>query len=424
MTNDIENTITWYRSILTSRAKSVQGCPTGKLYTRKSTSRSSSTLKYAKDCYILYMFINGDSSGIDEVFRKDDSKSVSDQSTVPNCNVIELRATLQSALERISELERLETENQKTIKHMKTENNKLKTDLENVNDILSRHCVANERKFIQYDANHKLFNQQTKAIGEFNFDSYTTSVQRIGAEIERFNKLQASLQKQVNELKLSTQKSYAEKVSTETPARTSNQPSLKQVNSIPNRSNQQTKINIPVCSPVTDLPSEVNKSTNGNISPLSTPKSYTNTHLDSHKDNGLREIDKQLNTTYKIPVRLDGVTENIDTSPADSDENFFTGVKRKRTARYYLSGINPKSTRSGILAYLEKENVHVTYLRLFNPKHSAQRVSAKLNVVENCADYVEAHNFWPDGVQCRKWLSNYEWNHRFSNETENEQHHE
>lgn len=66
----------------------------------------------------------------------------------------------------------------------------------------------------------------------------------------------------------------------------------------------------------------------------------------------------------------------------------------------------------------------MTYLRLFNPKHSAQRVSAKLNVVENCADYVESHNFWPDGVQCRKWLSNYEWNHRFSNETENEQHHE
>ncbi|VDI54683.1 Hypothetical predicted protein [Mytilus galloprovincialis] len=280
---------------------------------------------------------------------------------------------------------------------MKTENNKLKTDLENVNDILSRHCVANERKFIQYDANHKLFNQQTKAIEEFNFNSYTTSVQRIEAEIERFNKLQASLQKQVNELKLSTQKSCAEKVSTEIPARTSNQPFLKQVNSIPNRSIQQTKISIPVCSPVTDLQSEVNKSTNGNISPLSTPKSYTNTHSDSHKDNGLREIDKQLSTTYKIPVRLDGVTENIDTSPADSDENFFTGVKRKRTARYYLSGINPKSTRSGILAYLEKENVHVTYLRLFNTKHSAQRVSAKLNVVENCADYVESHNFWPDG---------------------------
>ncbi|CAC5405418.1 unnamed protein product [Mytilus coruscus] len=109
--------------------------------------------------------------------------------------------------------------------------------------------------------------------------------------------------------------------------------------------------------------------------------------------------------TYKIPVRLDGITEDIDTSPADSDENFFTGVKRKRTARYYLSGINPKSTRSGILAYLEKVNVHVTYLRLFNPKHSAQRLSAKLNVVENCADSIESHNFWPDGVQCRKWLS-------------------
>ncbi|CAC5395586.1 unnamed protein product [Mytilus coruscus] len=231
------------------------------------------------------MFINGDSSGIEEVFRKDDSKSVSDQSTLPNCNVIELRATLQSALECISELERSETENQETIKHIKSENNKLKTDLENVN-------------------------------------------------------------------------------------------------SIPNRSNQQTKINIPVCSPVTDLHSEVNKSANGNISPLSTPKSSTTTNSGPQKVNGLREIDKQLNMTYKIPVRLDGVTEDINTSPADSDENFFTGVKKKRTGRYYLSGINPKSTRSGILAYLEKVNVHVTYLRLFNPKHSAQRVSANLMLLK------------------------------------------
>ncbi|CAC5359068.1 unnamed protein product [Mytilus coruscus] len=275
--------------------------------------------------------------------RSIQKKSVSDQSTLPNSNVIELRATLQSALERISELERSETENQKTIKHIKSENDKLKTDLANVNDILNQHCLANERKFIHYDANHKLFNQQSKAIGEFNFDSYATSVQKIGTEMERYNKLQVSLQKQVNELKLSTQKSYAEQVSIETPSRASDQTHLKQVNSIPNRSNQQTIINIPVCSPVTDLHSEVNKSANGNISPLSTPKSSATTNSGLQK---LTVCVKLKNMTFKIPVRLDGVTEEIDTSPADSDENLrgktkhtgsdYTSITKKTMIDYFL----------------------------------------------------------------------------------------
>ena len=35
LTNNSEACLTWYRSTLTSRANSLQGCPTGKLVTRK-----------------------------------------------------------------------------------------------------------------------------------------------------------------------------------------------------------------------------------------------------------------------------------------------------------------------------------------------------------------------------------------------------
>ena len=42
LTNESDDTITWYRSILASRAKSIDGCPVGKLFTRKSTNKSSS----------------------------------------------------------------------------------------------------------------------------------------------------------------------------------------------------------------------------------------------------------------------------------------------------------------------------------------------------------------------------------------------
>ncbi|CAC5424454.1 unnamed protein product [Mytilus coruscus] len=35
LTHDSENTITWYRTILASRAKSIQGCPTENFYPKK-----------------------------------------------------------------------------------------------------------------------------------------------------------------------------------------------------------------------------------------------------------------------------------------------------------------------------------------------------------------------------------------------------
>ena len=61
-------------------------------------------LRNIPDCYIHYMFINGEYSGIEEIFNRDECKSVSEQSTsVSWCNLIELRASLQSALKRISQ---------------------------------------------------------------------------------------------------------------------------------------------------------------------------------------------------------------------------------------------------------------------------------------------------------------------------------
>jgi hypothetical protein len=40
---------------------------------------------------MLYMFIRGDQSGIDEIFRKEESKSVSDQNGASNYQLVELR---------------------------------------------------------------------------------------------------------------------------------------------------------------------------------------------------------------------------------------------------------------------------------------------------------------------------------------------
>ena len=92
--------------------------------------------------------------------------------------------------------------------------------------------------------------------------------------------------------------------------------------------------------------------------PLNTP---THSPVSDQPDSGLYErsnpkpsnIEKcdvwyQLITryiTYRIPVRLKGETQNIVTT----NDDFFTGVTKKRTARYYVFGIDPKSTMSDII---------------------------------------------------------------------------
>jgi len=47
LSQNLSDTVSWYRTILASRARGLPGCPTGDLVTRKSTSRSSSARKYA-----------------------------------------------------------------------------------------------------------------------------------------------------------------------------------------------------------------------------------------------------------------------------------------------------------------------------------------------------------------------------------------
>jgi len=82
LTKNSEDCLTWYCSTLPSRAKSLQGCPTGKRVTRKSITKSSSSSKYAGNCHILYMFLQGDKTQIDEDFRNDGNwVTVTDQSS-------------------------------------------------------------------------------------------------------------------------------------------------------------------------------------------------------------------------------------------------------------------------------------------------------------------------------------------------------
>lgn len=126
-----ESLILWYRGLLCTRARKFKDCPTGNLINRKTTKASSSAEKYARDCFTLYMFINGEKHGIENVFEK--NRTSNSSTGTSDVKRIEKRVVLQTLLERVSKLEHSLTECNKELKSLHVEHNKLKTDYNRLN---------------------------------------------------------------------------------------------------------------------------------------------------------------------------------------------------------------------------------------------------------------------------------------------------
>ena len=132
LTTHNEQLLMWYRNILSSRAKEIEGCPKGNLINRKSTKRGSSAEKIARDCFILYSFTHGSKSGIEEVYDK-----AKPPLETPKVAAVELRALTQSLLQRVSDLEKSQTEKDTTIQKLRSEITSLKSNLESVKSDLT-----------------------------------------------------------------------------------------------------------------------------------------------------------------------------------------------------------------------------------------------------------------------------------------------
>lgn len=82
-----EGLLTWYRSILICR---LRGPSDNSLFgnapvTRKNTNKSTSAYKYAKDCYNLSLYLNGDMTAqIEEIFSTRSTKPIRTDSTSKN----------------------------------------------------------------------------------------------------------------------------------------------------------------------------------------------------------------------------------------------------------------------------------------------------------------------------------------------------
>lgn len=130
------------------------------------------------------------------------------------------------------------------------------------------------------------------------------------------------------------------------------------------------------------------------LEPLSPPQS-----TDRSKDNP-KELCRSVK--YKGDSCVITVDEKSSNQP---EKDIFLGVSYRKTARYYLSGIDKLSTSLGIQNYIQSKGIKITHFVLFKPKPRSRLLSAKLNVPLQHAESIEHHDFWPNGVRCRKWFS-------------------
>jgi len=187
------------------------------------------------------------------------------------------------------------------------------------------------------DAKFKLLTQQTKSLEDFDLINFQENIKSINTEIDRHNKLQITMQKSLNDLRLSVKPSYA---STASPLRAPDDlnvnNSLQFVNTVTSPTNEPLSVQFtPGKSNGTNVVDSV-------IDKRSVQTVDVNIQtLTSSKSNGTMNDTYKEQSNFKIPVRIQGNTEEI--KPIDSD--VFVGVfPRKRSAIFYLSEIDNKST--------------------------------------------------------------------------------
>ncbi|XP_061195304.1 neurogenic locus protein delta-like [Saccostrea echinata] len=281
------------------------------------------------------------------------------------------------------------------------------------------------------------FNDDNLRRIEAEQNNFQTVLSKTNTEIERLAKVSLNFQKQVNSL--TPQKSYANTVSehviitppararSSSPRQDSNAVSRQKLQTFPDRNPPSA----PVCSKNTkgNGSCDVNtacldilstKPINGSMDKQSDCSSVLD-KPPSIKQNVTKSNMKQTN---KRPYNFGDVSmhsvslnDSIDLpkqSATTPPHDVFRGVKYKRKARFYISGIDRESTQQGILNYTENKGVKITHMVLFKPRTTRSQLTAKINIPYEQACVVEGHDFWPKGVSCRRWYNNRDWEARCS----------
>ena len=210
-----EGLITWYRSILICRLKGVHENPlfSNAPVQRKNTTKSSSAYKYAKDCFNLNSFINGDMTApVDDIFTCRSAKmsqSIECQAESQQEKSIDIACTkqlIQSLRQEVNEIKKSHSE---TIKNLESQINILKKDQRALKLVVSRLEDELNAKSVLYRAKIKEMSSATKDLEHLNPFELNTRMNALEVNNKRLDsnvvKLQAIMHKQSRNENLTAQ---------------------------------------------------------------------------------------------------------------------------------------------------------------------------------------------------------------------------
>ena len=103
------------------------------------------------------------------------------------------------------------------------------------------------------------------------------------------------------------------------------------------------------------------------------------------------------------------VEKTSNKTPKTQEPKTFKGVTRKNTIRYYIGHIDSSSTYSGLIEFLEEQQLTPTMLYLFKTRNG--ELAARVNIPSDQQEIIESDDIpWPEGVIVNKWMSKHQLN--------------
>lgn len=122
---------------------------------------------------------------------------------------------------------------------------------------------------------------------------------------------------------------------------------------------------------------------------------HKTTYANIVSSNGIDISNKHKPNSQKSPRK---------TKKTSSDSDGFIGVERKRrkTRKFFLTGIAENVNENQILSYLNDRNIVPTYISIF-PSRRRGTLSSRIHVPSAASSLVLDDNFWPKFVVCKPW---------------------
>lgn len=367
-----------YRDRLADRAKSLPDCPNSRLVKRRNSPHASKEKKMAIDCYVLYMFTQGErSKDILDVFAGTNLNETvvldKEPFAVPPPDIFALFSNIQCDLAKLTLKQESDSKLLSAIQNDVAQmNNSFRVVHSTMNSILSRLPESTiTSKMLILQNNVDKLGTAMATINQRFLDSEKTTINK-------------------NDDKPENKKSYAEitansktsSLSQNTLTAISVEPTIDATSTRCQTQTQTTKFTKAA------KPEAANKLNHQSATPTRHTQGNDKTTYQGTKSNSTVPL-----ASYKP-----------DNKSVSSDR--FVSVRKHRNVPFFLQNIDNRVVENDIYQYMTENGVYVSHIRIFYGRNGC---SAKVNIPDDMVHLIEPNDFWPDGITCRKWIPSSEW---------------